>query len=168
MMIKLPTYKQLGINVKKLLWELQPETFQAWKSSASSLFCAKLGGYLSSMNANTKENFAQIYQIIFYHGFINFRRELELKKLLEIKGYKVDVSNMLQDSIFGIDLYCYKNNILLFLIQVKLNNNYVDNLKRIKELSAVRNARPILAFKRANIWVFRALDNGKELELFNY
>ena len=46
-MTKLPTWKDLGINVKEILWKNDFKTFEEFKNAYSDAFCAKLGHYLS-------------------------------------------------------------------------------------------------------------------------
>ncbi|ADN69405.1 hypothetical protein [Mycoplasmopsis fermentans] len=84
-MLKVPTYKDLNINIKKILWTKNYKSFTEFQKAYSGVFCAKLGHYLSKHKANTKTNFLNMYQIIFYQGFINYNREKELLDLLTYK-----------------------------------------------------------------------------------
>ncbi len=167
MKIQLPTFKELHINLKKLLWEHKPKTFEEWKNLASSLFCAKLGAYLKNNSANTKDNFHKIYQIMFYYGFINFRRELELRDLLLKNDYSVEVANMYQDAILGIDLFAYKNN-NLFLLQVKAKDSEEYDFKRINEIALTKAATPVLAYKFENQWYFKTTNGDSVINLLEF
>lgn len=147
-MLKVPTYKDLNINIKKILWTKNYKSFTEFQKAYSGVFCAKLGHYLSKHKANTKTNFLNLYQIIFYQGFINYNREKELLDLLTYKDYIVKVSGILIDAIIGVDLIATRDNIT-YLIQVKPSNHFI-NLKHIKAYGNNHNYKIVLAFKQSN------------------
>lgn len=151
-MTKLPTWKDLGINIKEILWKNDFNTFEEFKNAYSNAFCAKLGHYLSKNNKHTKYNFSLAYNVIFYYGYINQRREQELLTLLTKNEYKVNSTFMIIDAVIGVDLIATKFN-KTYVIQVKSNNNF-SNLKHIKAFANSRNYEIILAYKKQNQWIF--------------
>ncbi|MGY6172661.1 hypothetical protein ACW95P_04925 [Candidatus Mycoplasma pogonae] len=143
--MKLPTRSELGIDIKKLLWDNEPKSFSEWKAIAERTFVIKLKIYLKK--TNQLSFFSSIYQIIFYYGFINFRKELMLKKFLESKNYKVYVSSVDFDAIWQVDLIVKKDN-QKFYIQLKSNldlNN--SDISKLKSFAIKQNAIPIISIK---------------------
>ncbi|MDC8919271.1 hypothetical protein PT306_02660 [Metamycoplasma hyosynoviae] len=151
-MLKLPTYKDLGINIKEILWKNDFETFQDFKNAYSAPFCAILGHYLHKNNKHTAENFSLAYNVIFYYGYINQKREKELLNILSEKGFAVKPSFLMLDAIIGIDLIASFND-KTYVIQVKPNNKF-NNLKHIKTYATKRNYYVIFAYKKQNKWFF--------------
>ncbi|MGY6172324.1 hypothetical protein ACW95P_03205 [Candidatus Mycoplasma pogonae] len=155
--LKIPTNNDLNINIKKLLWDNKPKNFEEWKLIAEKSFVIKLKIYLKK--TNQLSFFSNIYQIIFYYGFINFRKELMLKNLLEEKGYIVKVSSIDVDAVWQVDLIAKKDN-KTFYIQLKSNLNLSDSdIKRLKTFAINQNAIPILSIKYKNHFEHKNLLN---------
>lgn len=150
--MKLPNYKELGINIKQILWNNDFKTYEEFKNAYSSMFSSHLGHYLHKNNKHTKENFSCAYNVIFYYGYINQKREKELLNILTINGFSVKPSYLILDAIIGIDLIASKNS-KTYVIQVKPNNNF-SNIKHIKTYAAKRNYEIIFAYKQQNNWIF--------------
>lgn len=162
-MKKLPTWKDLGINIKEILWNNDFKTFEEFKNAYSNAFCAKLGHYLTKNNKHTKDNFSLAYNVIFYYGYINQKREQELLTLLTKNKYKVNSTFMIMDAVIGVDLMAEKDN-KTYVIQVKSNNNF-SNLKYIKTFANSRNYEIVLAYKKQNQWIFMN-ENLENVHLF--
>ncbi|WP_412031258.1 ethanolamine utilization protein [Metamycoplasma buccale] len=159
--MKLPTWKDLKFNVKNILWNEMPQTFKEFKERHSRAFSKALGTYLTKINQHNKDMFLKIYQIIFYYGFINFRKELELFNFLIKNGYDVQISNLLNDAIYGIDLIAIKNGVE-YLIQVKSNFNNYD-LKTMPNLVNNCSKIGVLAVKIGNHWLFKNMLNLEQI-----
>ena len=151
-MRKLPTWKDLGMNIKEILWKNDFKTFEEFKNAYSNDFCAKLGHYLSQHNKHSKDNFSLAYNVIFYYGYINQKREQELLTLLTKNEYKVNSTFMIMDAVIGVDLIAKKDN-KTYVIQVKSNNNF-SNLKHIKTFANSRKYEIVLAYKQQKQWIF--------------
>ncbi|WP_027120346.1 hypothetical protein [Mycoplasmopsis lipofaciens] len=59
---------------------------------------------------HTKDNFSRLYQILFYYGFINFRKEHKFKQYLEAKNFIVYTTDLVKDAVLDIDLIALKDN----------------------------------------------------------
>ena len=151
-MLKLPTYKDLGINIKKILWENNYQSLEEFKHAYNGVFCAKLGHYLHKMNKHTSDNFLYAYNVIFYYGYINQKREQNLLNLLTDKGFNVKPSFLILDAIVGIDLIASKDNIT-YVIQVKPNDKF-NNIKHIKTYANNHHFKTIFAYKIQKNWYF--------------
>ncbi|MBZ4204453.1 hypothetical protein LAD68_02615 [Mycoplasma sp. 229/8] len=164
-MLKLPTFKDLKMNIKALLWKYKPDTFKDFQNKYQRQFCKSLGAYLIRNKLHTSDNFNEIYQIIFYYGFINYKREQELYDFLTSKGFTVKVSNIKNDAIHGIDLIAVKNDIKMY-IQVKPNNDLKES-KNIIKLSRINGFLPVLCYKNSNKkWIFFNIFMKTEMLLF--
>ncbi|AAC33781.1 ExiS [Mycoplasma phage MAV1] len=164
--MKLPTWKELKLNIKAALVKLKPTTFQTWKEHCQTQFLKKLKVWMSKNEIDFKL-IAKYYEILFYWSFINFRREEELIKTLTTNGYEVKRSNIKQDGIFKIDLIVF-NNSNKYHVQIK---NQISNLKteeelKFKSFSNKINFIPLLAFKNKNQWKFISLISQGEIKLF--
>ncbi|MDD1378808.1 hypothetical protein PT306_00785 [Metamycoplasma hyosynoviae] len=157
--MKLPTYKDLGINIKKILWTNNFNSFEEFKNAYKDLFCIKLGHYLTLNHKHTKENFLAAYNVIFYYGYINYKRENNLLFFLEEKGFTVKPTYLVLDAVIGVDLIATKNNVN-YAIQVKPNNKF-SNLKQIVKYAKSRGFKVILAYKIASKWVF--IDQNEQI-----
>lgn len=161
--MRIPSFKDLNFNVKKILWSERPKTFHEFKILHSASFAKALGAYLARMNYRNKEHFSKLYQIIFYYGFINFRRELELMNLLIEYNFEVKSPALVADAVFGIDLIANKNNIK-YLIQVKTKDTNI-NLKLLPKMVNNVSVIGVLAVKANNKWIFKNVSNCEQIDL---
>lgn len=156
--MKIPNWKELKINIKEILWNNDFKTFEDFKNAYSGAFCAKLGHYLNKVGQHTKNNFSFIYNVVFYYGYINQKREKDLLNLLAKNDYSVKVSSMLMDAVIGVDLIAAKNN-KTYVIQVKPNNKFT-NFKHIKTYANNKNYEVVFAYKNQQKWIF--IDKNKQ------
>lgn len=157
--MKLPTFKDLKTSVKSLLLAKDYPTYSEFKNAHSRAFIRKLGAYLTNIGAHSSENFSKMYQILFYHGYINFKKEQELVKLLQQAGFVASQTNLFQDGILGVDIAAKKGTVEL-LIQVKPNSKLTDPKKLLK-LANNRTKFAILAWKVGKTWSFFNLLTSK-------
>ena len=161
--MRIPTFKDLNFNVKKILWSEKPKTFSEFKTLHSASFAKALGAYLARTNHHNKEYFSKLYQIIFYYGFINFKRELELMNLLTKYDFEVNSSTLVTDAVLGIDLIANKDNIK-YLIQVKTKDTNID-LKLLPKMVNNVSIVGVLAIKTNNKWTFKNVLNCEQIDL---
>lgn len=161
MKIKLPTFKDLNLNLKEILWKNNFKTFEAFKNAYISRFCARLREFLKENDILTPENFKTCYTIIFYYGYVNYQKEKNLKEFLEQRGFKIQVTTLKYDAIYGIDLIATKNeNINLIQVKSKLHNADTKKLKSLYKDNP--NINRYIAAKIKNVWNFL---NVETLEL---
>ncbi|WP_444704918.1 hypothetical protein ACT1UH_02915 [Mycoplasma sp. 332] len=151
-MKNLPTYKDLKINIKDILWKNNFKNFEEFQKAYSAIFCAKLGFFLNSVGKHNKDFFSLCYNIIFYYGFINYKREKELMDILSKNDFNVWPTYMIMDAVIGVDLIASKNN-KTYVIQVKPNNIF-ENAKFIQKFADKRNYLVVFAYKRKEKWFF--------------
>ncbi|WP_145960849.1 excisionase [Metamycoplasma alkalescens] len=95
------------------------------------------------------------YEVLFYWSFVNFKRELQLKNLLELNNFTVKFSNLKLDSIFKVDLIVKKNNIRYFLqLKNKFENLNQEEKQILMHFSNSRNSIPILVIRKGNKYIF--------------
>ncbi|SYV90124.1 Uncharacterised protein, partial [Metamycoplasma alkalescens] len=86
---------------------------------------------------------------------MNFKRELQLKNLLELNNFTVKFSNLKLDSIFKVDLIVKKNNIRYFLqLKNKFENLNQEEKQILMHFSNSRNSIPILVIRKGNKYIF--------------
>ncbi|QKX37559.1 hypothetical protein HU155_00340 [Metamycoplasma hominis] len=152
MKIKLPNWKDLGLNIKQILWDHNYKTFEEFKNAHSARFCALLGNYLNKKGIHTKENFLFAYNVIFYYGYINQKREQDLLNILVNNNYLVSPTYMILDAVVGIDLIAVSDK-GSYVIQVKPNNNFV-NKKHIETYANNHGYIVVFAYKKGSKWNF--------------
>ncbi|MBN0919688.1 hypothetical protein [[Mycoplasma] gypis] len=151
--MKLPTFKDLNFNVKKELWKQNPQTFKEWKERNGKRFSSCLWRFLYKTEQANSKTFIEMYKIIFYFGFYNYKKEKELFEHLKQRGFSVFLPTIKQDAIFGIDIIAVKNGIKYY-IQVKPLKQ-IDNFKETKMLKlAGKGFVLLLAYKEQNWWKF--------------
>ncbi|WP_051590873.1 PDDEXK-like family protein [Mycoplasmopsis felifaucium] len=154
--MKIPTYLELGVNIKALFKKNNIRTWEEAKTHYSRYFCIKLKSYLTKINKNNTETFKALYRVIFYYGFIAYLQEYKTAEYLESKGWTVYFPSLKNDAINKIDLIAYKNGKRLY-IQVK------SNYKQIEELKAVNN----FYSKESNSFFIFAVVNSKSITFYD-
>lgn len=118
------------------------------------------------------EQINEYKEIIFKSQFFNYKRELNLFKRLGEKGFKVQATNDLIDTVYKVDLFAtYKDQ--KFFIQVKPKTSKLDEsyLTRFKMFAQKHNAIPLIAIPdnlaTLDIWFFWDVTDKKELKESN-
>ena len=160
--LKLPTFKELKMNIKYLLIKLNPKTFEIWKQKYQMLFLKNLKQWLKINNIDFKY-ISDYYQILFYWSFINYHRELNLIKMLEDKNYNVSRSNIKLDAIFKVDLIAIKDNIKLYIqLKNQKDNLSIDEELKLRYISDTQKYIPIFCYKSKNEYKFINLFTNDE------
>lgn len=147
-----------------ILWQTNPKNFKEWKQNFGTEFVIKLKNYLLKTNQFSAENFKNFYQILFYYSFINFKKEQELKRILEAKGFKIDVSNVLFDSVFLVDLIGnFQDKKYYFQVKQNIKSFNTNDQNKFKNLSINHQCIPVLAVKKQRFWHLINLLNMKEI-----
>ncbi|AAT65055.1 ExiS [Mycoplasma phage phiMFV1] len=154
--MKMPNYKDLNFNIKRELNKLKPKSFEEWKEAKSKVFCLALGKYLTKINSHQPDIFKNYYQVLFYHSFINYKREEELLSILKAKGYQAKRTNLKMDGIYKIDIVATKGNEKIY-IQVKLNKPKALELKNLHSFLRSKAFQGLIAWKESTEWKFKEI-----------
>lgn len=149
--IKLPTYKELGFNIKEVLRIEQPNTFKDLLNKWGETMSFSLNRWCELNNCKDKRD--KIWNIIFYHSFLNFKREQRVKNLLKNYGFlEIEDTNLWEDGIMKIDLKA-KNatgKTLFFQIKPRYNKAYFTLYNRLKNFCIKKDAIPVLVVEFTN------------------
>lgn len=74
-----------------------------------------------------KDYFSYIIKKLFYDTINGAKKETELAEIVKSKGYTIKEPNFREDTEFGIDLFVYKDNRLLCILQAKPNTFFLGN-----------------------------------------
>ncbi|MDD7907987.1 excisionase [Metamycoplasma hyosynoviae] len=167
MKIKIPTYKKLKINLKYYLINSNPKTFNEWKAKYENLFLKYLKSWMYKENIDFKL-IPKYYEIMFYWGFINYKRETKLINLLLKNKYEVKRSNLKLDAIFKVDLIAIKDKTKYF-IQLKNTKSNLSEDERMTLIhySNLKQAIPILVYVKQKDFIFLNLTNNSEIKLLD-
>ena len=74
-----------------------------------------------------KDYFSYIIKKLFYDTINGAKKETELAEIVKSKGYTIKEPNFREDTEFGIDLFVYKDNKLLCILQAKPHTFFLGN-----------------------------------------
>ncbi|BAQ54589.1 excisionase [Mycoplasmopsis arginini] len=165
--LKMPTWKELQLNIKALLIKNDPKTFEEWKTLFQKEFLFKLKKWMINNNIDF-QLIPKYYNVLFYWSFINHRREEELIKLLTKNSFRASRTKLKTDAILKIDLFLEKDNIK-YAVQLKnqINNLTSSEKRKIIEFCKKQNLIPVLIIKQQNKYKCFNLSNNSEIGLIN-
>lgn len=171
--INLPNFKDLGINIKSILKIDNPKTYKEFYNKWGEIFIFNLKQWCLSNNRT--EDFEKIFEIVFFHGFINYCRERRLINLLTYTGFNsVRTSSMWEDGVIKIDAWAKtpKGTTVVFQVKPYYREEYLTLLGSLKTFCINSNAIPFLAIEykdkeneNRNFWGFHNLFNLQKIKL---
>lgn len=149
--LKLPTFKELGFNIKEVLKIEQPKTFKDLLNKWGETMSFSLNRWCEYNKCTDKRD--KIWNIIFYHSFINYKREQRVKNLLMYYGFNsIEDANIWEDGIMKIDIKA-KNGIgkqLFFQVKPRYNKAYFTLYNKLKNFCIKNDAIPVLVVEFTN------------------
>ncbi|MHA3786070.1 hypothetical protein [Mycoplasma sp. Z244C] len=151
--LKLPNFGELGMDIKKILWETDPKTYNEFISYNLIEFDDKITKYLKKRKISVLKKY-DYQQILLYMNFVNYKKEKQLLEALNKQGWNLFPTSTFDDMKYKIDLQGKHKNGNKVYIQVKPKEEDLSNhdLNILLNKAKKDNATPYIAFKKNNIW----------------
>lgn len=148
------------MDFMQLIWKVKPDSYKDWYLFLKQNYDQQIRDHVDSitkhspqMNKNCQEIYKQIYEIVGYSCFMNFKREHRAYKFLlfKFRGCKVGKANSTSDRFHGIDLFMSWNG-NVFPVQVKRYGDDSNLDKSIMSAARLKTDLLLVSVTRERIW----------------
>ncbi|MFV8468084.1 hypothetical protein ACNQ2K_00210 [Mycoplasma sp. VS292A] len=157
--LKLPNFGELGMDLKRILWKNNPETYKDFYNLISKEFNENMIIFLKKHKLPL-EMLQEYQQILLYMNFVNYRKEKQLMDALNKQKWNVSATCSFIDMKYKIDLEGTNAKKEKVYIQVKPKEEDLssNDLKILVSKANKDNAIAYIAFKKSDIWQLHILN----------